>query len=129
MANIKVLIVDDEVEFASTLAERLELRNIKTVVLDNGEDALASVHMSPPDVVVLDLKMPDLNGLEVLMGIKSINSSVEVIILTGHGSTAAGIEGMKNGAFDYIMKPVDLLELIDKINQAYEKRQAGRQMA
>jgi len=128
MNTIKVLIVDDEIEFASTLAERLELRNFKTVVMNNGEDALASVNHDPPDVVVLDLKMPTLDGLDVLKGIKSINPEVEVIILTGHGSTAAGIEGMKKGAFDYIMKPVDLLELIEKINQAYAKRQAGRSM-
>lgn len=126
MNKINVLIVDDEVEFASTLAERLELRNIKTVVMNNGEDALAFVNHAPPDVVVLDLKMPTLNGLDVLKGIKSINPDIEVIILTGHGSTSAGIEGMENGAFDYIMKPVDLLELIEKINQAAEKQQAGR---
>ncbi len=125
MNKINVLIVDDEVEFASTLAERLELRNIKTVVMNNGEDALVSVHTTPPDVVVLDLKMPDLNGLEVLKGIKSINSDIEVIILTGHGSTAAGIEGMEKGAFDYLMKPIDLAELMGKINQAFEKRHKG----
>lgn len=128
MNKIKVLIVDDEVEFASTLAERLELRNIQTMVMNNGEDALAFVNHDPPDVAVLDLKMPTLDGLDVLKGIKSINPEVEVIILTGHGSTAAGIEGMKNGAFDYIMKPVDLLELIEKINQAYAKRQDGKAM-
>jgi len=122
METIKTLIVDDEMEFASTLAERLELRNINTAVMNNGEEALAYVNAEAPDVVVLDLKMPDLNGLEVLKGIKSINPDIEVIILTGHGSTAAGIEGMKNGAFDYIMKPVDLTELIKKINLAFKKK-------
>ncbi|MCK9296706.1 MAG: response regulator [Desulfobulbaceae bacterium] len=128
MSEIKVLIVDDEVEFASTLAERLELRDITAETVNNGKDALSTILVRPPDVVILDLKMPDLSGLEVLHGIKAHDPSIEVIMLTGHGSTSSGIEGMERGAFDYIMKPIDLDLLLEKINQAYEQRiTAGKQ--
>jgi DNA-binding NtrC family response regulator len=86
MSEIKVLIVDDEVEFAATLAERLELRDIAAETVNNGKDALSTILIRPPDVVILDLKMPDLSGLEVLHGIKTHDPSIEVIMLTGHGS-------------------------------------------
>ncbi len=122
MTKIKLLIVDDEIEFATTLAERMELRGIETQTANNGQEALEKVYFSPPDIVILDLKMPDMNGLEVLQGIKVLHPAIEVIMLTGHGSTASGIEGKEKGAFDYIMKPVDLNDLLEKIKLAYEKR-------
>ncbi|MDD3813672.1 MAG: response regulator [Desulfocapsaceae bacterium] len=122
MTKIKLLIVDDEIEFAETLAERMELRGIATQTANNGKEALEMVHSSPPDLVILDLKMPDMSGLEVLQSIKSMHPSIEVIMLTGHGSTASGIEGMEKGAFDYIMKPVDLNDLLEKLKLANEKR-------
>lgn len=125
MNEIQILIVDDEVEFASTLVERMELRGFKAKATNCGEDALSSVLTEPPDVVLLDLKMPDIGGLEVLDAIKSTDSSIEVIMLTGHGCTVSGIEGMEHGAFDYLMKPVDLKMLLEKIQQAYEKRMSG----
>ncbi|MFH2123376.1 MAG: response regulator [Pseudomonadota bacterium] len=121
MPKINLLIVDDEIEFATTLAERMELRGIIARTANNGKEALEMVHSSPPDLVILDLKMPDMSGLEVLQGIKAMHPDIEVIMLTGHGSTASGIEGMENGAFDYIMKPVDLTELLEKIHLAYDK--------
>ncbi|MEW6288315.1 MAG: response regulator [Thermodesulfobacteriota bacterium] len=127
MSEIKVLIVDDEVEFAETLAERLGLRDIAAETVNNGKDALATILIRPPDVVILDLKMPDLSGLEVLDGIKAHDPSIEVIMLTGHGSTSSGIEGMERGAFDYIMKPIDLDLLLEKINQAYEQRNTRKE--
>ncbi len=122
MNKINLLIVDDEVEFAATLAERMELRGLAAQIANNGKDALEMVSASQPDVVILDLKMPDLSGLEVLEGIKAKDPSIEVIMLTGHGSTASGVEGMEKGAFDYIMKPIELAELLEKINLAYNKR-------
>lgn len=122
MSPIDILIVDDEVEFAATLAERMELRGYCTRVTNCGEDALAAVLISPPDIVLLDLKMPDLGGLEVLDTIKESNPLIEVIMLTGHGCTISGIEGMEHGAFDYLMKPVDLNMLLDKVNQAFNKK-------
>lgn len=121
MTEIKLLIVDDEVEFATTLAERMELRGLVAQTANNGKDALKLVSASRPDVVILDLKMPDLSGLEVLEEIKAIDPSIEVIMLTGHGSIASGLEGKEKGAFDYIMKPIELSELLEKITLAYNK--------
>lgn len=125
MNKIDILIVDDEVEFASTLAERMELRGYRVAVTNCGEDALAYVLTSPPDIVLLDLKMPDIGGLEVLDTIKENHPSIEVIMLTGHGCTVSGIEGMEHGAFDYLTKPVDLSMLLEKIDQAFNKKMQG----
>jgi DNA-binding NtrC family response regulator len=122
MSTMQILIVDDEVEFASTLVERLALRGIAARSANRGLDALAMVRARIPDVVILDLKMPDLSGIEVLSSVKAIDPTIEVIILTGHGSAAAGIDGMEMGAFDYMIKPVDLTALLGKIEQAYRKR-------
>ncbi|RJQ69901.1 MAG: response regulator [Desulfobacteraceae bacterium] len=123
MKKTKVLVIDDEEEFASILAERLELRDFEAQVANSGHDGLSAAITEKPDVVVLDLKMPDMSGIDVLERLKRADPGIEVIMLTGHGSTASGIDGMRLGAFDYIMKPVDIAELIVKINQAYEKRQ------
>lgn len=120
--EIKVLIVDDEVEFAATLAARLKLRKYSTQMATSGEEGLLAIENDTPDVMVLDLKMPDLDGLEVLAQVKGTHPEVEAIILTGHGSFEAGMEGMQLGAFDYLMKPVDLNHLLDKIQEAYEKK-------
>ncbi len=126
MNNMKILIIDDEVEFASTLVERFSLRGIEARSANRGGEALELAAADAPDVVLLDLKMPDLSGLEVMSRLKAMDSTIEIIILTGHGSTAAGIDGMEQGAFDYMMKPVDLAALLEKIEQAYKKRMAGR---
>lgn len=116
--DIRVLIADDEVEFASTLQTRLNLRKFKTAMTNSGEATVAAIAEEQPDVLVLDLKMPDLDGLEVLAQVRESNPEMQVIILTGHGSFEAGQEGMKLGAFDYLMKPVDLNLLIAKIEEA-----------
>lgn len=118
----KLLIIDDEVEFASTLCERLRIRGIDVTDLHSGTEGLAKLVEIAPDIVILDLKMPDMNGLDVLVEIKKHDPAIEVIMLTGHGSGAAGITAMEKGALNYIMKPVDLNELLQKINLAYEKR-------
>jgi DNA-binding NtrC family response regulator len=83
---------------------------------------LAKLAEIAPDIVILDLKMPDMNGLDVLVEIKKHDPDTEVIMLTGHGSGAAGIMAMEKGALNYIMKPVDFNELLEKIQLAYEKR-------
>jgi len=116
--NIRILIADDEVEFASTLQTRLNLRKYQATMTNSGEETLAAVSKEQPDVLVLDLKMPDLDGLEVLAKVKESWPEMQVIILTGHGSFEAGREGMELGAFDYLMKPVDLNLLIAKIEEA-----------
>ncbi len=120
--NIKVLIADDEIEFSSTLQTRLNLRKFQTVMANSGEETLRAVEEEEPDVLLLDLKMPDLDGLEVLARLKEEHADIKVIILTGHGSFEVGREGMELGAFDYIMKPVDLTILIAKIEEAYASR-------
>ncbi|MEJ2658365.1 MAG: response regulator [Desulfobacterales bacterium] len=118
MDRIKILLVDDEKEFVTTLAERLELRNMNVSIAMDGEAALALVENDPPQVVILDVMMPGLSGLEVLEKIKAINSRIQVILLTGHGATKDGIRGMQLGAFDYLIKPIDIEELIKKVNEA-----------
>ena len=118
----KLLIIDDEVEFASTLSERLKLRGIDVTEAHSGTEGLVKLEEVAPDVVVLDLKMPDMDGIDVLAKIKEYDPTIEVIMLTGHGSGAAGIAATEKGALDYIMKPVDLKELLEKITAANEKR-------
>ncbi len=120
--NIKVLIADDEVEFASTLVTRLQLRKFNTTMVTSGEATLRAIKDDHPDVLLLDLKMPDLDGLEVLAKLKEEYADIQVIILTGHGSFDVGREGMELGAFDYIMKPVDLSRLIKIIEAAYQEK-------
>jgi DNA-binding NtrC family response regulator len=120
--KIKVLVVDNEVEFTSTLVERLRLRNIIAKGVFSGEDALNTITDCSPDVIILDLQMPDMGGINVLSKVKDIDPAIEVILLTGHGSFEAGITGMELGAFDYIIKPVDLTLLMEKITEAYKKK-------
>ena len=121
MTNAKLLIIDDEVEFASTLCQRLQLRGFEVIDVHGGGEGLAILSTIEPEIIILDLKMPDMSGLDVLEGIKKHDPTIEVIMLTGHGSAGSGIEAMEKGAFDYLMKPVDLKELLEKINSADEK--------
>lgn len=123
--TIKVLIADDEAEFGSTLVTRLQLRHFDTAMVTSGEAALKAIAQEQPDVLLLDLKMPDIDGLEVLASLKQSHPDIKVIILTGHGSFEAGREGMKLGAYDYVMKPVDLDRLIEKIKAAFEEKKTG----
>ena len=118
MSEWKVLLVDDEEEFVTTLAERLQLRGIQVQTATDGESALRLVEDDPPQVVALDVLMPGIGGFEVLQQIKSRNPEIPVILLTGRGSTKDGIEGMRLGAFDYLMKPLDIDELINKMKEA-----------
>lgn len=117
-STIKILIADDEVEFASTLATRLELRGYATEIVNSGEKTLEAVFRQVPDLLLLDLKMPGLDGLEVLAQLRESHKELKVIILTGHGSFSSGSQGMALGAFDYIMKPVELNLLLEKIAEA-----------
>lgn len=123
MREVKVMIVDDELDFARTLAERLRLRGIRGETVGGAEEALARIQGGfRPDVVLLDLKMPGVDGLATLSLIKQADATIEAILLTGHGSTSAAIEGMRRGLFDYLMKPVDIGELVQKIRLAAAKR-------
>jgi DNA-binding NtrC family response regulator len=116
----KILLVDDEHEFITTLAERLELRGINARVVFDGESALLAVAEDEPHVIILDVLMPGIKGLEVLERVKRTNPNVQVLLLTGHGSTRDGIEGMRLGAFDYMMKPLNIDTLIGKMESAID---------
>ncbi len=117
MRNFHILLVDDEDEFLHTLAERLQLRDFEIQTATDGEEALNLVAKECPDLVVLDAMMPGMSGLDVLKQLKADHPDLPIILLTGHGSTADGIEGMRLGAFDYLTKPIDLDELIKKMHE------------
>jgi DNA-binding response OmpR family regulator len=127
MRQWKILLVDDEKEFVSTLAERLRLRGIQAVEANSGEEALRLVETEPPHVVVLDVKMPGMGGLEALRRIKSIRPEIQVILLTGIGTEQEGTEGLNLGAFDFLMKPLQIDELIKKIGAAIEVAAAKKE--
>ncbi len=116
----KILLVDDEREFVETLSERLESRDLGSVVVYDGQEALAVAADDEPEVMVLDLRMPGLDGIEVLRRIKREHPKVEVIILTGHGSEADRQTCMELGAFAYLQKPVDIEVLVETLKQAYQ---------
>jgi len=120
--SCKVLLVDDEVEFLQTVTKRLERRKLSVTAAHSGEEALQQLEGTGADVVVLDVRMPGLDGIETLRRIKSAHPLVEVIMLTGHASVEAAIEGMELGAFDYLMKPVEFDELLYKIQDAHKKK-------
>jgi len=118
----RVLLVDDEVEFVETVAKRLRLRGLDVEGVHSGEAALEALSATPTDVVVLDVRMPGLSGVEALRAIKAAAPLVEVIMLSGHASVEVAIEGMELGAFDYLMKPAELDELLYKIQDAHKSK-------
>lgn len=122
----KVLLVDDEREFVQTLSERLLMRDMGSAVAYDGESALQLIKEDEPDVMILDLRMPGIDGIEVLRRVKKTNPEVEVIILTGHGSEADKEICMNLGAFAYLQKPVDIDELSKTIKRANEKIRLGK---
>jgi ActR/RegA family two-component response regulator len=117
-SSIKLLLVDDEEGFAQVIAKRLTKRNIRTTVALSGSQAIEILRKNQFDVAVVDLKMRDIDGLQVLKTFKKIRAEMAVIILTGHGSELAAQKGIEAGAFDYLAKPCGLAELIEKIVQA-----------
>lgn len=122
VGNVKVLLVDDEVEFLETLVKRLRKRKLDVNGVTSGQAALQLLKENPIDVVVLDVKMPGMSGLETLREIKKMCALVEVIMLTGHANMEVAIEGMEVGAFDYLMKPTDIDELLYKIQDAHKRK-------
>jgi DNA-binding NtrC family response regulator len=122
---LKILLVDDEEDYVRTMAERLEMRDLGSDVALNGEEALAMVEADLPDVMVLDLKMPGMGGLEVLEAVKGKYPSVQVIILTGHGSEKERVEALRLGAFAYVQKPVDIQDLMAEVRRAGEAAAEG----
>lgn len=119
--TIHLMIVDDEDSLRETLTKRLRKRGMSVEQADSGDACLALLEKVPADVIISDVKMPGMNGLELLRHIKSSYPKIEVILLTAHASATDGVEGMKSGAFDYVTKPVEFDYLVSKINQAYDK--------
>ena len=115
MKKPSVLLVDDEHEFVTTLAERLSLRGIAVRTAVSGEEALRMIEAEQPRAVVLDVRMPDISGLVVLQQIKARYPRVRVLLLSAHCSTRDGIEGMRLGAVDYLVKPVNIDALVLKL--------------
>jgi DNA-binding NtrC family response regulator len=123
--SIKVLLVDDEEDYVRTMAERMEMRDMGSDVALSGEAALAMVEEDLPDVMVLDLRMPGIGGMEVLGKVKAEYPDLQVIILTGHGSDKEETEARRLGAFDYLRKPVDIKDLMNSIRRAGRAKQDG----
>lgn len=122
MDKFRVLIVDDEQDFLETIVKRLKARAIDVTGVESGYQALEVISERDFDVVILDVKMPGIDGIETLREMKKKKPLLEVIMLTGHASVESGIQGMQLGAFDYVMKPVALDELLEKVRQAYERK-------
>ena len=122
MEKCKVLLVDDEKDFLEVLTRRLGKREVNVAGVSSGEEALQYLQAKPIDVAVLDVKMPGMDGLTVLREIKKLNPLIEVIMLTGHASLEVALEGMRSGAFDYLMKPAEIDELLYKIQDAHRAK-------
>jgi len=120
--GFKILLVDDEPDFLSPLVKRLTRRNFQIEQANSGYHALEIIKNMDIDVVVLDVKMPLMSGLDVLRAIKSDYGMIEVIMLSGHASLEIAIEGIEHGAFDYLIKPLDFDELVFKLQDAYHKK-------
>lgn len=120
--KIRVLLVDDEEEFVQTLSERLALRDYDITTSLSGDDALEKIKHYNYDVVILDVAMPGIDGIDALREIKKMKPLIEVIMLTGQGTVEAAIEGMKLGAFDFLMKPCNTEDLDTKIKKAQARK-------
>ena len=120
--HVKVLIVDDEKDFVEMFSLRLKEQGEKVSTAHSGKEALKLLETVVIDVVILDIRMPGMDGIDTLKQIKKIHPIVEVILLTGHGSTETAVEGMKLGAFDYLMKPADFEDIKIKIDNARKRK-------
>lgn len=127
--NIKILLVDDEEDFVNALAERLNLRDLSSETALDGEAALQFVGNRLPDIMVLDLKMPGIDGMEVLRRVKQFYPRIKVIILTGHDNDLEEAEARQIGVFDYLKKPVDIELLVERIRAAYQEMQQVNTMS
>ncbi len=127
-ADIRLLLIDDEKEYVQVLSKRLSRRGVQTSPAYSGHDGIQSLRWNRYDVAVLDLKLGDMDGLEVLKVMRTLAPSLPVIILSGHGSAMAAEQGLAQGAFAYLTKPCALEELLTKIRQAVEKKRASNSM-
>jgi DNA-binding NtrC family response regulator len=121
--DISILLVDDETDFVETMVKRFAIRKLPVDTAASWLEAIAAISAKPYDVVILDVRMPGMDGLETLRLIREKSPLTEVIMLTGHASLEAGMQGMNLGAYDYILKPADFDELLDKVRKAFERKQ------
>lgn len=119
---VKILVVDDEKDFVEMFSLRLTRQGEKVSVAYSGQEALDLLEKTKIDVVILDIRMPGMDGIETLKRIKAAHPLVEVIMLTGHGSTETAVEGMKEGAFDYLLKPADFEDISEKLANAWKRK-------
>ena len=122
MKAINLLLVDDELDFRSTLQKRLIKRELQVESVGSGKEAMDALKKAPYDVVILDVKMKEMDGIQALGEIKKNYPLIEVIMLTGHAEIEIAVQGMALGAFDYLMKPMDIDDLVYKIQDAYKKK-------
>jgi DNA-binding NtrC family response regulator len=123
MSKVKLLLVDDEKAFLDTITKRLEKRELNVSAVYSGQDALREIEKDKTlEVVVLDVKMPEMDGIQTLVEIKRMAPLMEVIMLTGHATVETAIDGMKLGAFDYLMKPCDIDVLVGKVKGAASRK-------
>ena len=122
MLNAKILLVDDEVVFTTNVSKLLVSRGYRVRAVNSGDSAIRALEEEKYDVVVLDLKMPGMDGITTLKEIKKLGLFTETLILTGHGSIDSALEAMKLGAYDYLTKPCDIDDLVAKIESAWEKK-------
>ncbi|GKT08839.1 response regulator [Desulforhabdus sp. TSK] len=128
MVQPTVMLVDDEAPFVDAMTKRLSKRNLRILSAHSGHEAMEKLRSEGSvDVVILDVKMPGMDGIETLREIKKTYPLVEVIMLTGHATVETGIEGMKLGAFDYLMKPCDIDQLMMKVQEAKNKKDQHQQ--
>ena len=127
MVSPLVMLVDDEVPFVETMTKRLSKRELIVLPAYSGREALEKLEKNGVDVVILDVKMPAMDGIETLREIKRTYPLVEVIMLTGHATVETAVEGMRLGAFDYLMKPCEIEELLAKVAEAKEKKSKHEQ--
>jgi DNA-binding NtrC family response regulator len=117
------MLVDDEAPFVETMAKRLGKRDLNVILAFSGQEALEILdNQRNVDVVILDVKMPGMDGIETLKNMKSAYPLIEVVMLTAHATVESAIEGMRFGAFDYLMKPCDMEQLMGKVNEATRKK-------
>jgi len=122
MDEMRIMLVDDEEGFLSTTKNVLERKGINVTTAMSGSEALEKLTQEKIDVVILDVKMPGMDGVSALKAIKSRYSSVEVIMLTGHGTVESALDGLRSGASDYLTKPIDIDELVAKAEEAFARR-------
>jgi DNA-binding NtrC family response regulator len=122
MKDARILLVDDEVVFANNMSKLLTRRGYQVKAVNSGDEALRALMDNPFDVMVLDLKMPGMDGIATMQEMRKLGLSTEILILTGHGSIDTALEAIQLGAYDYVTKPVEIAELLSKIEAAFERK-------